>query len=68
MLEIIILSVSVARILITFRLPNVKPFNCLPCLTAWITLILLLSLDITNWYMFPIGYFAQQMIMSYESK
>ena len=68
MLETIILSVAVARILITFNLPDYKPFNCLPCLTAWTTLAGLLILDINHWYMFPVGYLCAQIIMMYESK
>lgn len=64
----IILGLAIARILITFNLPDVKPFNCLPCLTAWCSLGVLLLLSPYDWYYFPIGYLTAQILMNYESK
>ena len=43
MLNTIIISVLTAKILVfeqPFKLPDKKPFNCIPCLSTWLFVVL----------------------------
>lgn len=57
-----------ARALHTWKLPNIKPFNCLPCLSFWIATTIYLFID---WKLIPlafVSYLLSELILIYESK
>lgn len=40
----------------------IKPFNCIPCMTGWVALILAFTFHVEFWYMYlPAGLFAGSM-------
>ena len=57
-----------ARALQTWNLPNIKPFNCLPCFSFWIATTIYLFID---WKLIPlafVSYLLSELILIYESK
>ena len=57
-----------ARALQTWNLPNIKPFNCLPCFSFWIATSIYLFID---WKLIPlafVSYLLSELILIYESK
>lgn len=53
MLKILIISIVLAKVLVfekPFKLPDVKPFNCIPCFSFWLAIVFgsihILTLDI----------------------
>jgi len=60
---ILLFSLSVAFMNIeVLHLGSVKPFNCIKCLTGWISLIIALCFHCEVWYfMLPAGVFVGAM-------
>lgn len=61
-------SIGTAMILMTFPLPNIKPFNCAPCLSTWIAIVLLFTFDVEHIWCAPIAYSLMSLILTYERK
>jgi hypothetical protein len=64
----IIIAVAIARALMSFRLPNIKPFNCQSCLSFWTAVAIYSFVD---YRMIPfafISYLLSDLILLYESK
>ena len=63
-----IIAVAMARALMSFGLPNTKPFNCQSCLSFWTALTIYLVVD---WTLVPlafISYLISDLILIYEHK
>jgi hypothetical protein len=63
-----ITAVAIARALMSFDLPNTKPFNCQSCLSFWTALAIYLC---TDWSMIPfafVAYLISDLILIYEYK
>ena len=63
-----IIAVAMARALMSFKLPNKKPFNCQSCLSFWTSLAIYLVVD---WTLIPfafISYLISDLILIYEHK
>lgn len=63
-----IIAVAIARALMSFDLPSLKPFNCQSCLSFWTALTIYLFID---WSMIPfafIAYLISDLILIYEYK
>lgn len=63
-----LIAVAMARALMSFGLPNIKPFNCQSCLSFWTALIIYLVVD---WTLVPlafIAYLVSDIILIYEHK
>jgi hypothetical protein len=63
-----IIAVSIARALMSFDLPYIKPFNCQSCLSFWTALSIYLC---TDWSMIPfafVAYLISDLILIYEYK
>ncbi len=64
----ILIAVAMARALMSFNLPNIKPFNCQSCLSFWTALTIYLVVD---WTLVPlafISYLVSDLILIYEHK
>jgi hypothetical protein len=64
----IIIAVAIARAFQTFELPNIKPFNCLSCLSFWTAVGIYSFVD---YRMIPfafVSYLLSDLILIYESK
>ncbi len=62
------MAVAIARALQEFKLPNIKPFNCQPCLSFWIAVLIYSYID---WKLIPlafVSYLIAQLIIIYECK
>ena len=65
---IILISIGLARALQTFNLPDIKPFNCLPCQSFWNSVILF---GIIEWQLIGLSfitYLLSDLILIWESK
>jgi len=63
-----IIAVAIARAMMAFNMPQMKPFNCQSCLSFWIALIIYLGHD---WKMIPMAFLAyliSDLILIYEHK
>lgn len=63
-----LIAVAMARALMSFGLPNTKPFNCQSCLSFWTALTIYLVVD---WTLVPlafISYLISDLILIYEHK
>lgn len=63
-----IIAVAMARALMSFNLPNTKPFNCQSCLSFWTAVAIYLVVD---WTLVPlafISYLVSDLILIYEHK
>jgi hypothetical protein len=63
-----LIAVAMARALMSFGLPNTKPFNCQSCLSFWTALTIYLVVD---WKLVPlafISYLISDLILIYEYK
>jgi hypothetical protein len=63
-----IIAVAMARALMSFNLPNTKPFNCQSCLSFWAAVAIYLVVD---WTLVPlafISYLVSDLILIYEYK
>jgi len=66
---ILITATSMAMILTSFDwMPNIKPFNCPSCLSSWIALAMLMTLQPSMWWCFPIAYLLTSIFLIYERK
>ena len=61
-------SIGLARALMTFNLPDVKPFNCQSCLSFWIAVMGYLAIDPYLVMLAFIAYLLSDLIMIYEAR
>ena len=64
----ILIAVAMARALMSFNLPNTKPFNCQSCLSFWTAVSIYLVVD---WTLVPLAflsYLVSDLILIYEHK
>lgn len=63
-----IIAIAVARSMMTFKLPDVKPFTCQSCLSFWTAVAIYSFVD---WKMIPmafLSYLISDLILIYEYK
>jgi len=63
-----LMAVGAARAILTLPLPDVKPFNCMSCLSFWICAI---TCSFIDWQLIPLGFLAyllSDLILIYEYK
>jgi hypothetical protein len=62
------MPIGLARALLTFNLPDYKPFNCQSCLSFWIAII---TASIVEWNFLGLAfvtYLISELIIIYEYK
>jgi hypothetical protein len=64
----IIIAVAIARALTSFQLPNIKPFNCLSCLSFWTAVAIYSFVDYRMIPLAFVSYLLSDLILIYESK
>lgn len=67
-LIIILLPIGFARALMSFNLPDMKPFSCQSCLSFWVSVSASLLID---WHLIGLAfitYLLSDLILIYESK
>ena len=67
-LLLIIIPIGIARALMSFNLPNYKPFNCQSCLSFWLAVIGSFVIDYNLIGLAFITYLLSDLILIYESK
>lgn len=67
-ITITLCSIGLARALMTFNLPDVKPFNCQSCLAFWIAVVGYLAIDPYMVMLAFITYLLSDLIMIYEAR
>lgn len=63
-----LLAIGAARALMTFPLPDMKPFNCQSCFSFWLTVAVMLMVDPVLIGLGFISYLLSDLIQIYESK
>lgn len=62
------MCIGIARILLTFNLPDIKPLNCQSCLSFWSTVIVCAFFDYHIIGISLISYLLSDLILVWESK
>ena len=65
---LITIPIGIARALMSFNLPDYKPFNCQSCLSFWIAFAGCCAVDYNLIGMSFITYLVSDLILIYESK
>lgn len=68
--QVLLFALSISFTLIEkLKLGMVKPFNCVPCLTGWFSLILAFIFHTEFWYLYlPAGLFAGSMFEALKNR
>ena len=64
---ITLISIGLARALMTFNLPDYKPLNCQSCLSFWIAVVGFLAVDPCMVMVAFITYLVSDLILIYEA-
>ena len=65
---LITIPIGIARALMSFNIPDYKPFNCQSCLSFWIAVAGCCAVDYNLIGMAFITYLLSDLILIYESK
>lgn len=68
MIYTILISIGIARAMQTFRLPDIKPFNCQSCLSFWSCFVVMLFTEPELVGISFIAYLLSDLLMIYENK
>lgn len=63
-----LISIGIARAMLSFNLPDIKPFNCQSCLSFWTCVILCAYIDYNLIGLGFIAYLFSDLILIYENK